>query len=149
MDIHTTVSSILDYKRPGLWSVDPDSTVFDAISMMAEKNVGALPVMKAGRLLGMISERDYTRKIVLRGRASRETKVGDIMTDAVLTVGPQELVVNCMQMMTDNHVRHLPVMEDSRVIGIVSIGDLVNWIIGVQANTIDDLERFVTGAYPG
>jgi len=148
MDINTTVSSILEYKHPGLWSVEPDTTVFDAIALMAEKNIGALPVMKAGRLLGMISERDYTRKIVLRGRASRETKVGDIMTGAVLTVSPRELVVNCMQMMTDNRVRHLPVVEESQVIGIVSIGDLVNWIIGVQANTIDDLERFVTGAYP-
>ena len=148
MEINTTVSSILEYKPRSLWSVDPDDTVFDAIAMMAEKNVGALPVMKSGRLLGMLSERDYTRKIVLRGKVSRDTKVGEIMTSPVLTVCPQELVVNCMQMMTDNHVRHLPVVEDSRVIGLVSIGDLVNWIIGVQANTIDDLQRFVSGAYP-
>ncbi len=148
MDINTTVSSILDFKPARLWSVDPDTTVYDAIALMAEKNVGALPVMKAGRLLGMLSERDYTRKIVLRGRASRETKVGDIMTSDVVTVGPQELVVNCMQMMTDNRVRHLPVMDGSEVLGLVSIGDLVNWIIGVQANAIDDLERYVTGAYP-
>lgn len=148
MDINTTVSSILDFKPAALWSVDPDTTVYDAIALMAEKNIGALPVMKAGRLLGMLSERDYTRKIVLRGRASRETKVGEIMTSDIVTVGPQELVVNCMQMMTDNHVRHLPVMDGSEVLGLVSIGDLVNWIIGVQANAIDDLERYVTGAYP-
>lgn len=148
MDINTTVSSILDFKPTALWSVDPDTTVYDAIALMAEKNIGALPVMKAGRLLGMLSERDYTRKIVLRGRASRETKVGEIMTSDIVTVGPQELVVNCMQMMTDNHVRHLPVMDGSEVLGLVSIGDLVNWIIGVQANAIDDLERYVTGAYP-
>lgn len=148
MEINTTVSAILDVKRPDLWSVDPDTTVYEAIALMAEKNIGALPVMKAGRLLGMLSERDYTRKIVLRGRASRETKVGEIMTSDIVTVGPQELVVNCMQMMTDNHVRHLPVMDGSEVLGLVSIGDLVNWIIGVQANAIDDLERYVTGSYP-
>ena len=149
MDINTTVSSILDHKNPDLWYIDPDATVFDAIAMMAEKNIGAIPVMKNGRLLGMVSERDYTRKVVLRGRASRETTVTDIMTSDLITVSPLDSVEECLQLMTLNRVRHLPVLDGSRMVGLVSIGDLVNWIIGVQSNAIDDLERMVTGAYPG
>lgn len=149
MDITTTVSSILDSKSPGLWFIDPEATVYDAIALMAEKNIGALPVIRNARLLGVISERDYTRKVILLGRASRETRVGDIMTSTVITVAPHDTVEECLQLMTENRVRHLPVLEHERVVGVLSIGDLVNSIIREQANAINDLERLVTGAYPG
>lgn len=149
MDFTTSVSSILDQKPRDLWSVSPEATVFDAISLMAEKNIGALPVLKEGKLSGMLSERDYTRKIILQGRSSRETPVAEIMSRNLLTVKPTHSVEGCLQIMTASRVRHLPIMDDEKLIGIVSIGDLVNWIIGVQSNAIDDLERLVTGSYPG
>ena len=148
MEITTPVGSILDKKGHQLWFIEPASTVFEAISLMAEKNVGALPVMKDSRLLGMISERDYTRKVILQGRVSRETLVADIMTKNVLTVSGNDSVVDCLEIMTKNHVRHLPVMDGDSLTGLVSIGDLVNWIILAQSNAIEDLHRFVTGAYP-
>ena len=148
MEITTPVGSILDRKGHQLWFIEPTSTVFDAISLMAQKNVGALPVMKDSRLLGMISERDYTRKVILQGRVSRETMVADIMTKNVITVSGAESVVDCLELMTKNHVRHLPVMDGDSLTGLVSIGDLVNWIILAQSNAIEDLHRFVTGAYP-
>ena len=148
MEITTPVGSILDNKGHQLWFIEPASTVFEAISLMAEKNVGALPVMKDSRLLGMISERDYTRKVILQGRVSRETLVADIMTKDVITVSGGDSVESCLEIMTKNHVRHLPVMDGDSLAGLVSIGDLVNWIILAQSNAIDDLHRFVTGAYP-
>ena len=148
MEITTPVGSILDKKGHQLWFIEPASTVFEAISLMAEKNVGALPVMKDSRLLGMISERDYTRKVILQGRVSRETLVADIMTKDVITVSGGDSVESCLEIMTKNHVRHLPVMDGDSLAGLVSIGDLVNWIILAQSNAIDDLHRFVTGAYP-
>ena len=116
---------------------------------MAEKNVGALPVLEGDRLVGMISERDYARKVILLGRGSKETAVAEIMSVNVKTVGPQDSVQECMQIMTENRVRHVPVMEDGKLTGLISIGDCVNWIISAQTAAIDDLERFVTGAYPG
>ena len=148
METTTPVSSILDRKGRQLWFIESTSTVFEAISLMAEKNVGALPVMKGSRLLGMISERDYTRKVILQGRVSRETLVAEIMTKEVITVSANDSVEDCLEIMTKNHVRHLPIMEGDRMTGLVSIGDLVNWIILAQSNAIDDLRRFVTGAYP-
>ena len=148
METTTPVSSILDRKGRQLWFIESTSTVFEAISLMAEKNVGALPVMKGSRLLGMISERDYTRKVILQGRVSRETLVAEIMTKEVITVSANDSVEDCLEIMTKNHVRHLPIMEGDRMTGLVSIGDLVNWIILAQSNAIDDLHRFVTGAYP-
>ena len=148
MEITTPVGSILDGKGRQLWSIDATSTVYEAISLMAEKNVGALPVMKDSRLLGMISERDYTRKVILQGRVSRETRVADIMTKDVITVTGSDSVQDCLEIMTKNHVRHLPVMDGDTLAGLVSIGDLVNWIIRAQSNAIEDLHRFVTGSYP-
>lgn len=148
MEITSIVASVLEQKHPNIWSIPPQATVYEAVALMAEKNIGALPVMEQGRLLGMISERDYTRKVVLQGRVSRETKVEDIMTGEVITVVPGDSVQDCLRLMTDNRIRHLPVMEEGKMVGIVSIGDLVNWIIGVQTAAIDDLERFVTGTYP-
>jgi CBS domain-containing protein len=149
MEITTTIGSILNRKGSHVWSVSPSDTVFEAISMMAEKNVGALPVMEADRLVGMISERDYARKVILLGRGSRETVVSEIMTSTVTTVVADDSVQACLQLMTENRIRHLPVMESGRLTGIISIGDCVNWIISAQTAAIDDLERFVTGAYPG
>jgi CBS domain-containing protein len=149
MEITTTIGSILNRKGSNVWSVSPNDTVFEAISIMAEKNVGALPVMEGGRLVGMISERDYARKVILLGRGSRETAVSEIMTDDVRTVSSNDSVQECLQVMTEKRIRHLPVVEDDQLTGIISIGDCVNWIISAQTAAIDDLERFVTGAYPG
>jgi CBS domain-containing protein len=149
MEITTTIGSILNRKGSNVWSVSPNDTVFEAISIMAEKNVGALPVMEGGRLVGMISERDYARKVILLGRGSRETAVSEIMTDDVRTVSSSDSVQECLQVMTEKRIRHLPVVEDDQLTGIISIGDCVNWIISAQTAAIDDLERFVTGAYPG
>jgi CBS domain-containing protein len=148
MQITTTIGSILNRKGTMVWSVSPTNTVFEAISMMAEKNVGALPVLEGGRLVGMISERDYARKVILLGRGSRETSVAEIMTVNLKTVGLSDSVQECMQIMTDNRVRHIPVLAEGELAGLISIGDCVNWIISAQTAAIDDLERFVTGAYP-
>ena len=149
MEITTTIGSILNRKGTTVWSVSPTNTVFEAISMMAEKNIGALPVMEGDRLVGMISERDYARKVILLGRGSKETAVAEIMSVNVRTMGLGDSVQECMQIMTENRVRHIPVLENDKLIGLISIGDCVNWIISAQTAAIDDLERFVTGAYPG
>ena len=149
MEITTTIESILNRKGSGVWSVSPDSSVFEAISLMAEKNIGALPVLEGDRLVGMISERDYARKVILLGRGSRETAVSEIMTRTLRTVSLDDSVQECMQLMTENRFRHLPVVQEDKLIGLISIGDCVNWIISAQNAAIDDLERFVTGAYPG
>ncbi len=149
MEITTTIESILTRKGSAVWSVSPDNTVFEAISLMAEKNIGALPVMEGERLVGMISERDYARKVILLGRGSKETTVSEIMTRNLRTVRLNDSVQECMQIMTENRFRHLPVIQDDKLVGLISIGDCVNWIISAQTAAIDDLERFVTGAYPG
>jgi CBS domain-containing protein len=148
MEITTTIGSILNRKGTTVWSVSPTNTVFEAISMMAEKNIGALPVLEGDRLVGLISERDYARKVILLGRGSKETAVAEIMTVNLKTVGLSDSVQECMQIMTENRVRHLPVLEGGKLVGLISIGDCVNWIISAQTAAIDDLERFVTGAYP-
>ena len=148
MEITTPISSLLSYKSGQIWSIGPRFTVFEAISLMAEKNVGALPVVEDDRLLGIISERDYTRKVILHGRVSRETLVGDIMVADPITVKPTDTVQSCMRLMTDHHVRHLPVQDGGRLVGMLSIGDVVNWTIATQKNAIEDLTNFVTGAYP-
>ena len=148
MEITTTIGSILNRKGTAVWSVSPTNTVFEAISMMAEKNIGALPVLEGDRLVGMISERDYARKVILLGRGSRETSVAEIMSVHLKTVGLSDSVQECMQIMTENRVRHIPVLEEGKLAGLISIGDCVNWIISAQTAAIDDLERFVTGAYP-
>ena len=117
--------------------------VIDAIQLMGEKNVGALPVVDNGTLVGIVSERDYTRKVILKGMSSKETPVSDIMTAQVLTVTPIESVIECMRIMTEKRVRHLPVLEGTNLVGILSIGDMVNWIISAQTATIDNLERYI------
>ena len=142
------VSSLLHQKNVTLWSVTPETTVFDAIRLMAEKNIGALPVLSEGRLLGIFTERDYTRKIALQGKSSRATQVSAVVTEKVLTVAPGDSVEECMRLMTENRVRHLPVVADGRVAGIISIGDLVNWIISAQNAEIEQLEQYIAGGAP-
>jgi len=124
-------------------------SVFDAIKMMAKRNVGALPVVEGGKVIGMMSERDYTRKVALKGKSSKETKVREIMGTPVITVPPQQPVSDCLRLMTEHRVRHLPVLEKGQLIGIVSVGDLVNWVISAQSATIDNLEGYISGRYPG
>lgn len=127
------------------YSISPDATVFEAISRMAEKNVGALIVQELGQLVGIVSERDYARKLILLGRASVATPVSAIMSTPVITVTPNESTQRCMQLMTRGHIRHLPVIEDDKVIGIVSIGDLVKEIINEQQDLIDQLQKYIRG----
>jgi CBS domain-containing protein len=122
--------------------------VFDAIQLMADRNVGALPVVEKGELVGIISERDYTRKVILKGKSSKDTPVRDIMTQEPVTVHPGDSVGECMHVMTEKRVRHLPVMEGAKMVGFLSIGDLVRRIISAQTATIDNLEKYITGDYP-
>jgi CBS domain-containing protein len=148
VDLQETVKSVLAGKGQTLWSISPDATVFDAIGEMAEKHVGALVVLSAGHLAGIITERDYARKVILKGRQSRETQVREIMTAPVLYVTPLQTIGECMHLMTSRQIRHLPVLEGDRVTGMVSIGDLVNWIINAQDETIRHLNNYITGSYP-
>jgi len=143
-----TVEVILQAKGRHVWSVSPDTMVFDAVALMAEKNVGALLVMEGERLVGIVSERDYTRKVALLGKNSRRTPVRDILTEAVHLVSPQTTLHQCMELMSDKRVRHLPVMVNHKVEGLVSIGDLVNWIIRSQNVAIDQLQAYIAGGYP-
>ena len=143
------ISGILQRKGPGIWSTTPKALVFDAIRLMASRNVGALPVLEDEKLVGIISERDYTRKVILKGRSSRETEVREIMSRSVISVRPDQSVEECMRIMTEARIRHLPVLEGDRMAGIVSIGDLVKWIIEAQSGTIDQLEGYITSQYPG
>jgi len=128
-----------------VYSVSPDATVFEAIQLMAEKNIGALLVMSERRLLGVISERDYTRKVALKGKSSRETKVLEIISSPVVSATPGHSVEECMRLMTNNRVRHLPILEGEKLVGIVSIGDLVNWTISAQDAAIEQLKSYITG----
>ena len=142
-----TISEILSHKGTEVWTISPDATVFDAIQLMADKNIGALLVTDNGRLLGILTERDYTRKIALKGKSSKQTPVREIISGKVISVSPSHTVEDCMHLMTDHRVRHLPVISGDRIIGIVSIGDLVNWIISAQTTTIHQLQTYITG-YP-
>src|SRR5271165_5569059 len=144
MEVSGRVSAILARKKAStVWSIGPNAMVIDAIQLMGEKNVGALPVVDNGTLVGIVSERDYTRKVILKGRSSKETPVSDIMTAQLLTVTPSDNVIECMRIMTEKRVRHLPVLEGTNLVGILSIGDVVNWFISAQTATIDDLERYI------
>jgi CBS domain-containing protein len=140
-----TVSLILRYKGPDVWSVSPDDSVFRALSLMAEKGVGALVVIAGERLVGIVSERDYARKVALQGKSSKDTPVSDIMTSPVLFVSPAHTVDDCMRIVTAERIRHLPVVQDDKVVGVVSIGDLVRNVISTQGDTIQYLQEYIVG----
>ena len=143
------IDSVLKLKGAQIWSVAPTATVYEAIEKMSAKGVGALLVMEDGRLAGIISERDYARKVILCDRSSKQTQVREIMTSAVVTATPLHSVEECMRTMTENRVRHLPVVDRDKVVGIISIGDLVNWIISAHEETIGHLQSYIAGNYPG
>jgi CBS domain-containing protein len=145
----TTIDSLLNQKAPTLWSIAPAATVFEAIKLMSDKNIGALPVMNGGQLVGIFSERDYTRKVVLKGKSSKSTSVQEIISHPVISVTPNHTVEECMRLMTEHRIRHLPVIDGNRVVGILSIGDLVNWIISSQHVAIEQMEHYISGTYPG
>ena len=149
MTITGSLSAVLSHKGAHVWSISPEATVFDAIELMDEKNVGALPVMDRNRLVGIISERDYTRKVALKGKASKQTLVKEIMFSPVISVSPDQTVEEGLRIMTEHRVRHLPVLDGEQMVGIVSIGDLVNWTISAQTATISHLESYIAGQYPG
>ena len=140
-----TVRQLLDGKPPGVHTVDAEDPVRTAIQLMADHFVGALPVLRAGRLVGIVSERDYARKVVLMGRNSAETKVATIMSAPVIQIGPQNSVSDCMMLMTDKRIRHLPVVENDVLIGVISIGDCVKAVIDEQRHEIEDLRRYIAG----
>ena len=148
MNITGTVDSVLNQKTPHIWSIQPHATVFDAIQLMADKNIGALLVMENTRLVGVFSERDYTRKIALKGKSSKQTAVREVVSSAI-SVGPGTSVEDCMRLMTEHRVRHLPVLEGTEVIGLVSIGDLVNWTISAQHMALNQMADYISGKYPG
>ena len=149
MDVSGTIDGILNQKSGDIFSISPEATVFEAIELMDNKNVGALLVMEADRLIGMISERDYTRKVMLRGKRSRETKVAEIMSANLTVTHPREPVEKCLHLMTDKRIRHLPVLDGDKVVGIISIGDLVKWVISCQSAAIAHLENYISGGYTG
>lgn len=142
-----SVQQILESKGNEIWHISPSDSVLDAIKLMAEKKIGALLVMENNKLNGVFSERDYARKVVLKGKSSGETSVKDIMTAEVIVTNPKETVEKCMEMMTEKRIRHLPVVEDGKVVGVLSIGDLVKAIIAEQQYKIDQLESYITTGY--
>ncbi|HXR48156.1 MAG TPA: CBS domain-containing protein [Candidatus Limnocylindrales bacterium] len=140
------ISALLHHKGTALWSIAPEATVFEAIKLMADKNIGSLLVISGDRLVGVFTERDYTRKIALQGKRSKETQVREILSGKIVSVTPHQTVEECMRLMTENRVRHLPVLENGKAIGVVSIGDLVNWTISAQDATIAQMEQYISGS---
>ncbi len=150
VELIDTIRSVLKQNpHEMVWSVSPDAWVYDAIEMMSDKQVGALLVISEGKLAGIVSERDYARKVILQGKSSKQTQVKEIMTSPVIFVVPGHTVGECMSIMTNKRIRHLPVLDGEKVVGIVSIGDLVKWIITAQEETIQQLHDYITGKYPG
>lgn len=149
MEIQGTVRDILQTKGGEVWTTQPNSTVYEAIRLMGEKNVGALVVVEDGVVVGLLSERDYSRKVVLQGRTSRDTLVEQILTRHAITVRRKDSIEKCMQIMTDQRIRHLPVVDDAGLVGLISIGDLVRWVMHSQRHTILQLQGYICGEYPG
>ena len=146
--LDATVGSVLKQKGSEVWHVTPDQTVYESIERMADKGVGALLVLSAGKLVGIISERDYARKVILTGKSSTSTLVKEIMTTPVIFVTPDQAVDECMIVMTRNRIRHLPIVENEKVLGVVSIGDLVKWVVSEQEETIKHLQNYISAKYP-
>ena len=150
MKVSGSVSAILAHKKAStVWSISPNAMVIDAIRLMDEKNVGALPVVDNGTLVGIVSERDYTRKVMLRGKKSSDTKVSEIMSTNLTVAHPNEGVEECLRVMTDKRFRHLPVLDGEKVVGVISIGDLVKHVISCQSAAIAHLENYIHGGYSG
>jgi CBS domain-containing protein len=145
MTTSASIGAILHHKGGAVWTISPRATVFEAIRLLAQKNIGVLPVVEGERLVGIFSERDYTRKVALEGKTSHTTLVQEIISTDVFTARPDSTVDECLRLMTEHRVRHLPVLEDGRLSGIVSIGDLVNWIISAQNAAIDQMEAYLQG----
>jgi CBS domain-containing protein len=142
----TTIGQLLEQKGSQVWSIPPDATVYDALRLLAERDIGALLVIQGEKLVGILSERDYARKVILKGKSSMKTSVSEIMTERVIVIEIQHTVEEAMALMTDKHLRHLPVIEEGKVIGLVSIGDLVKAKIADQRFMIEQLERYIAGA---
>ena len=138
-----TIRHLLDTKGYAVWSISPNATVYEAIELLAEKDIGAVLVMDGNKLLGILSERDYARRLILKGRMSQDTEVNVIMTSDVHTLGPDNTLEDCMALMTQKHVRHIPIMEDDKVLGVISIGDAVNATIANQEFLIEQLEKYI------
>jgi len=147
MKTSVAVSQVLRAKGFGYSSIEAGATAYEALELMAEKNIGALLVMEDNRLVGVFSERDYARKVILKGRSSKNTVVRDLMTNSPVTVTPDRTIADCMMMMNNNHVRHLPVLDGNVLMGVVSIGDIVHSIISEQESTIQELESYITEGY--
>ncbi len=142
----TFVRELLQGKQAGLWTVKRQVSVFEALQTMADKNIGALPVVDDGELVGIFSERDYARKVILKGKSSQNTTVGELMSSPVVSVTPDETIETCMDLMTTHHVRHLPVCDNDELVGMISIGDVLKSVIANQQTLIADLENFISGA---
>ena len=149
MEINGTVYDILHNKTGEIWTTRPQDSVYEAIRLMGEKNIGALVAVEGDEVVGVLSERDYSRKVVLQGRTSRDTTVGEIISRPAITVRSRDGIDKCMQLMTGNRIRHLPVVDDGRLVGLISIGDLVNWVMQSQMHTISQLQGYIAGDYPG
>ncbi len=140
------VRDVLQSKNSNIWSISSRETAYKALEILAEKDIGALPVIDSGKLVGIFSERDYARKVILKGKSSKETQVGELMTREVYSIAPDKPVEECLALMTTTHIRHMPVFDNNQLIGIVTIGDIVNAIISAQKIQISDLEKYITGA---
>ena len=147
--MEVTVDAILKQKGSKVWTIPGDATVFEAIQLMSARNIGALIVVSRGRIEGVFTERDYTRKVALQGKSSKDTLVSEILSSKLIVAAPSSTIEDCMRLMTENRVRHLPVLDNDQLVGIVSIGDLVNWIISAQSVEILQLHSYIAGQYPG
>jgi CBS domain-containing protein len=149
MDLTDPVRLVLKHKDQNVWHISPGASVYNAIEIMADKYVGALLVISEGKLVGVVSERDYARKVILQGKSYKETQVKEIMTSPAIFMTPEETVQDCMRIITNNHIRHLLVVEKEQILGVVSIGDLVKWMISAQEETISQLHSYISSTYPG
>ena len=140
-----TISQFLDHSQRAIYSVSPDDTIRQALEVMALHNIGALLVLKEQKLVGIFSERDYARKVVLKGKSSNDAKVSEVMTSKVISINTRQSIDQCMQIMTDNHIRHLPIVNDSQVMGLISIGDVVREMIAYQKSMIEQLQSYIAG----